>query len=55
MNNNAYPYDVRNKKQHINALLNYQNRKKWQTLVEKDLINPNKKRGIEIKIEEGYA
>ena len=51
LNNNVYPYDiVKKQKQHVKTLVNYQNRKKWQTLIEKDLINPNKKRGIELQV-----
>lgn len=54
LDNNVYPYDVvRKQKQHVKTLVNYQNRRKWQTLIKKDLINPNKKFGRSLANEEG--
>ena len=49
----AYPYDIKMKRAQIGTMMQQIKRKRWQSLIEKDLINPNKQRGYSVVVNDG--
>ena len=49
----AYPYDINKKRAAVDTMMKQVKRKRWQELIEKDLINPNKARGYSVVVNDG--